>query len=108
MALTECRECEHKVSNEALACPGCGAMQPAMTDADKKRAVQHSGFARSRMLAGGMFFGGIAWLVFAAVAGRDIFVTALGPAKWLIVGGLVWYIIAEVDRNLAERKSKKK
>lgn len=30
MAISTCRECGHSVSSEAKACPGCGAVNPAM------------------------------------------------------------------------------
>lgn len=29
MSLTECRACGHQVDTSALACPGCGATDPA-------------------------------------------------------------------------------
>lgn len=109
MAMTNCKECGGSVSSEALICPHCGVAAPALTQDQKAQVVQFSMFARSRAFAGVLFFGGIGWLVLAGIsgAGSDAVASAFGPAKWMIGVGALWYIIAEIDRNLAERKSKK-
>lgn len=109
MAMTNCKECGNSVSSEALACPRCGIAAPALTMDQKVQAVQFSMFARSRAFAGALFFGGIGWLVLVATsgAGSDAVAAAFGPAKWMIGGGALWYIIAEIDRNLAISKLKK-
>jgi len=55
-----------------------------------------------------IFFFGLAWLFFAAqTGGADSFSQAWGGAKWPILAGAAWYVIAEIDRNLHERKIKK-
>ncbi len=38
---------------------------------------------------------------------KSSIVDAWGFAKYLIIGGALAYIVSEVERNLAERKSKK-
>lgn len=107
--MTNCKECGGSVSSEALICPRCGIAAPALTEGQKAQSVQRSMFARSRVFAGALFFGGIGWLVLLGMsgAGSDVVASAFSPAKWMIGGGALWYIIAEIDRNLAERKSKK-
>lgn len=108
MAMTKCKECGSEVSSEAATCPHCGIAAPALTTAQKAQVVQFSAFARSRALAGALFFGGIGWLVLSAqMGGKDAFVLAWDTAQWMIGGGALWYVGAEIDRNLALRKLKK-
>jgi hypothetical protein len=109
MALSKCKECGKDVSDKAAACPNCGAPMPAMS-ANQAESIRKLGaFAQSRWLGGLAFFGGLAWLFFAAqIGGPQAFRQALGGgALWLIGGGAAWYIVAEIERNLYERKMKK-
>lgn len=108
MAMINCKECGGSVSSEAMACPKCGIVAPALSAEQKSQVIKQSMFARSRAFAGALFFGGIAWIVLVAIsgAGSDAVATTFGSAKWLIGGGIVWYVIVEIDRNLAERKKK--
>jgi hypothetical protein len=76
---------------------------PAVT----REVAQKFTLARSRALGGALFFGGLAWLGLAATGGPDAIAAAFGPAKWVIGGGALWYIAAEVERNLVERKMKR-
>jgi hypothetical protein len=108
MALTKCKECGKDVSDRAISCPHCGAALPTLSKGQIENIVKQSVFARSRWLGGTAFFFGLAWLFFAAqTGGADTFSQAWGGAKWPILGGAMWYIIAEIDRNLHERRVKK-
>lgn len=108
MAMTKCKECGVDVSSEAVVCPHCGIAAPALTVEQKKQVVKFSAFARSRAFAGALFFGGIGWLILSAqMGGKDAFVIAWETAQWMIGGGALWYIITEIDRNLAVRRQKK-
>lgn len=40
MSLTECRACGHQVDTSALACPGCGATDPANKISRQQRDVR--------------------------------------------------------------------
>jgi len=107
MAMVNCKECGKSVSDAALLCPNCGIAAPALTAEQKQQVVQFSAFVRSRVWAGALIFGGIGWLVLSAqIGGRDAFVLAWDTAKWMIGGGALWYVIAEIDRNFALRKLK--
>jgi hypothetical protein len=107
MALTNCIECGRAISTEAATCPGCGVPSPSVKPMERELLVKRSVLARSRALGGALFFGGLAWLGLAANTGRDAFVSALGPAKWVIGVGAMWYIVAELERNLLGRKTKR-
>lgn len=108
MAMTNCKECGGSVSSEAVVCPQCGIAAPALTIEQKKQVIQFSAFARSRAWAGALFFSGIGWLFLSAqMGGKDAFVLAWDTAQWMIGGGALWYIVAEIDRNIALRKVKK-
>ncbi|BBB65888.1 hypothetical protein UNDYM_1635 [Undibacterium sp. YM2] len=108
MALVECRECKRQVSTEAIACPNCGVATPGATKEEIIINIKKGIFAQQRWVSGVAFFGGLAWLFFAAKSGgKDAFVDAFDGAKWLIGGGFCWYIASEIDRNLYERKLKK-
>jgi hypothetical protein len=81
---------------------------PALGPEGLDNVQKQSAFARSRWLGGVAFFAGLGWLFVAAqTGGANAFSLAWGGAKWLVIGGAVWYIIAEIDRNLHERKLKK-
>lgn len=104
MAMTTCKECSNAVSDAALTCPKCGIAAPALTQGEKAEIITQSKFAASRAFAAWPFFAGIVMLAISALSGPNAFVSALGVAKWLIGGGALWYIAAEIDRNLHERK----
>ena len=108
MSLVNCKECAKSVSSEAMVCPHCGIAAPALTKEQKTEVVRFSGFARSRKFAGALFFGGLLWLVLSAqMGGKDALAVAWGSAQWMIGAGALWYIVAEIDRNLAVRRLKK-
>jgi hypothetical protein len=108
MALSKCKECGRDVSDKAITCPNCGVPMPALSQENIDNITKQGFFARSRWLGGTAFFFGLAWLFFATqTGGPDAFLQALGSAVWPIIGGAMWYIAAEIDRNLYEIKMKK-
>lgn len=103
MAMIECKECKTQISDQALACPKCGASLPSANI--ESRFIS----AKSRRISGAAFFGGLLWLFFATQAGgKDAFEHAWSGARWFVIGGALMYIAGEIDRNLRERKQKKK
>jgi len=105
MALGKCKECGKEISDQAVSCPNCGAPLPGLSDEKMEDIKKHSTFAKSRWLGGMAFLGGLAWLFFSAqIGGKDAFVMAWGGAKWFIGIGAIWYIVAEIERNLHNRK----
>lgn len=108
MALSKCKECGKDVSDKAVLCPHCGAPLPSLSEGQVENLKKQFMFSQTRWLAGTSFFFGLAWLFFAAqTGGADSFSQAWGGAKWPILAGAIWYVIAEIDRNLHERKIKK-
>jgi hypothetical protein len=81
-----------------------------MSQGQKEQIIAGAKFAQLHILAGVLFFGGIAWLALLAMsgAGRDAFILAFSFAKWLIGGGTILYIFTEIKRNLVVRRMKKK
>lgn len=108
MALTNCVECNGSVSDTALTCPHCGIAAPALNHAQKVEAVIAVKRAAYGSMGGWLFFAGIGWLVFAGSISKETLVDAWSLAKWLIMAGAGMYIIAEIERNLAERKTRRK
>lgn len=79
MAMTKCRECGREVSDQAAACPGCGApIAPREVSATAKRYKGHM------VGAGVLFCAGLVGLVT---------VPPLGIAA--TAGGLLWMIYAK-------------
>lgn len=109
MAMTKCNECSGSISSEAMMCPHCGIAAPSLTPIQKKQLAQGSALARSRAFAGVLFFGGLAWPAILAVsgAGGSAVASAFDIAKWFIGIGFIWYIAAEIERNLIIRKIEK-
>lgn len=110
MALVDCKECGKSVSDSALACPHCGVGLPALSATEKKEMaveLQRAGYGR---IGGFAFFAGIAWVCLPMLTGepKTAVVSAWGPAKYLIFGGLLAYVIAEIERNLKLRRTRKK
>ena len=113
MALSKCTECGKEVSDKAMACPHCGAPVPALTQEEREQRannlVQQSLFARSRYLGGTVFWAGIAWLAAVYyILGADAFGDTFSKAMWPILGGLLWYVLAEIQRNLYEQEQRKR
>lgn len=87
MALIQCRECGKQVSDQASACPQCGAPVQGVrvagtvtTQATGKKSKQHE-------LLGGVAFG--AGLLAAVFGGEPVWLWLL-----LAVAGLIWYFVA--------------
>jgi hypothetical protein len=110
MALIACKECNAQVSDAAAVCPHCGISLPSLTQNEKFRIVKLSLIARSARVGGGLFLFGFLGLAFIALSGmpKELFVSFLGIAKWMMGAGLLWYIAAEIERNLEMRRSKRK
>jgi hypothetical protein len=81
-------------------------MLPALTEAQRQSTVKLSVLARSAKAGGSLFLFGVLWIAFTALSGspRGAVEIAWGTAKWMIGGGLLWYIAAEIERNLEMRK----
>lgn len=110
MALVECKECGKSVSDRAAVCPHCGVGLPALSDAEKgelKVELQRANYGRFGGLA---FFVGAAWVCIPILSGdsSEAVASAWGPAKFLIFGGLLAYVLAEIQRNLELRRRSKK
>lgn len=110
MAMVECKECGKSVSDRAAVCPHCGVGLPAFSDAEKGQLAADLKRASYGRAGGWAFFIGIAWVCFPMLAGaeRTAIESAWGPAKYLIFGGLLAYVIAEIERNLGLRRRSKK
>ena len=70
MALTKCRECDHEISNQAKACPNCGA---------RKKSWPLTKFTRF------YFISGFGFVVLYALA-IDPYLLGYFAAIWLLVG----------------------
>ncbi|WP_409266801.1 hypothetical protein [Massilia sp. BHUDP2] len=110
MALVQCKECGGSVSNSAAVCPHCGVAAPALSVAEKRQLTIDLKRAAYGRLGGFAFFAGIAWVCFPMLSGaeKEAVVSAWGGAKFLIFGGLLAYVISEIDRNLELRRRSKK
>lgn len=110
MALVECKECGKSVSDSAAVCPHCGVAAPALSIAERKQMAIDLKRAMYGRLGGFAFFAGIAWVCIPLLSGaeREVVSSAWGPAKFLIFGGLLAYVISEIDRNLELRRRSKK
>jgi len=110
MALVACSECGKQVSDSAVICPHCGVAAPALSVKEKAQVTVELRRASYGRIGGWVFFIGIAWVLSPMLTGggRDAIVSAWGPAKYLIFGGLLAYIAAEIERNLALRRASKK
>lgn len=108
--MVACSECGNQVSDSAVLCPHCGVAAPALSASEKVQATVEMRRASYGFIGGWAFFIGIAWVLSPMVlgGGRDAIVTAWGPAKYLIIGGLLAYIVAEIERSLAPRRASKK
>lgn len=105
MAMTQCKECNQSVSDTAATCPHCGTAAPALTATQKIQATKMLGHRIRARTGGVLFFMGLGWLFLAAeTAGTEGFLMAGGLAKWVIGGGALLYIVAEIERNLEQRK----
>jgi hypothetical protein len=108
MALSKCSECGGAVSGVAAACPHCGAPSPALTRqqlADTVASAKRAFYGKLGALA---FLIGAGWMLGLIVTGSDkeSVVAAWGAAKYLIGGGAAAYVVAEIQRNLDERRAK--
>jgi hypothetical protein len=73
MSLVACRACGHQVDTSALACPRCGATDPA-----KKISRQQRDLLRSAVLA-------IVWIGLLGLAGMYVWNTLIPTAKQYLV-----------------------
>lgn len=110
MALVQCKECGKSVSDSAAVCPHCGVGLPALSAVAKQELATELKRASYGRLGGWVFFIGIAWVCVPMLAGaeKEAVVSAWGPAKYLIFGGLLAYVLAEIQRNLELRRRSKK
>lgn len=110
MALVECKECSKSVSDSAMTCPHCGVALPALSVEEKQELKVEMQRANYGRLGGFAFLIGAAWVCVPMLAGaeKEAVISAWGPAKYLIFGGLLAYVLAEIQRNLElKRRSKK-
>lgn len=110
MSITNCKGCNGKVAVSAPACPHCGATNPGVSDTELKVAAKRVGFLQARWLAGFVFWPGVAWLLWPVFTGGggDDFVERWQLSKFLIGFGFVWYVASEIERNLFERRERKR
>ena len=109
MALIQCKECGASVSDGAAVCPHCGVGLPALSTPEKTAMLADLKRAQYGRLGGLAFFIGVAWLFFLMVtdAGPDAVGAAWRFAKYLIVGGALAYVVAEIERNLRIKRKQK-
>jgi hypothetical protein len=110
MSLTKCKVCNGQVAITASACPHCGVPSPGVSDELIEIATKRVGFLQARWFAGLVFWPGVVWLlipVFTNDSG-DEFLQHWQLSKWLIGYGALHYIASEIDRNLFERRARKK
>jgi hypothetical protein len=102
MALVKCKECEKDVSDQADKCPHCGISFPAISN-EKMEVIQqavHLKVETSKMhyLSGFLFFGGVPIMLMGNV-----------DLGWKVSAwGFGFYLLAELIRNLEEKKLKNK
>jgi len=60
MSLFPCRACSHEVDDSALACPQCGATDPARKISRQQRDLR---IFLVQALVGAVVFGAVAWVV---------------------------------------------
>lgn len=109
MAMTQCKECNKSVSDTAAVCPHCGTAAPALTAKQKAQATKMVGHRIRARMGGMLFFMGIGWMFFSTqAAGKEGFLLSGGMAKWIIGAGALLYVIAEIERNLDQRRIDKK
>lgn len=109
MALVDCKECGKSVSDSAVVCPHCGVAAPSLTATEKALLAVDLKRASYGRLGGMAFLAGCIWLGALILSGaeRQSVVFAWGPAKYLIFGGLLAYVISEIDRNLELRRRRR-
>ena len=73
MSLVSCRACEHQVDTSALACPRCGATDPAKKISRQQRETRN------------FVIQTIAWMSFLAFAGWFVWTAIIPWAKPYIV-----------------------
>ncbi|MGI4717203.1 MAG: hypothetical protein ACRYGO_07260 [Janthinobacterium lividum] len=110
MALVQCKECSKSVSDSAAVCPHCGLGLPALSAAEKQELAAELKRANYGRVGGWAFFAGIVWVCVPMLtdAEKEAVVSAWEPAKYLIFGGLLAYVLAEIERNLKLRRASKK
>lgn len=87
MALTKCRECNHKISNQAQTCPNCGAL---------KKTWPLTKFTRFYFIGGFVFV-----TLYALVFNPDLL--AYLAAVWLLIGfGLALIVYGRARRNVSD------
>ena len=96
MALINCSECNHEVSDKAEACPKCGA--PIAQARETVAAVTHvktvqetsKKFKLQTLISVSLIIIGFAWII--AVANNPQSESSEMPLLFIIVG-LIWYIV---------------
>jgi hypothetical protein len=103
MSLIKCFECQREISELAGNCPGCGAPVPSELNLHLHWVVEY------RWLSGVLIFVPMIWLAMGVyLDGSAGFAKDFAWAKWVMLAGLVYYVISEIVRNLAESAMKKK
>jgi DNA-directed RNA polymerase subunit RPC12/RpoP len=87
MALIQCRECGRDISDQATACPHCGA--PRVVQQKVEIEATHRGLKNQMIWAVCLMLGGC---VGAMTAGGQ----AAGFWALLMLAGLVWWLVARM------------
>ncbi|HYW05003.1 MAG TPA: hypothetical protein VFA86_13795 [Gammaproteobacteria bacterium] len=93
MALINCVECSHQVSDQAASCPNCGA--PTATGRRAAMPVEQTAkrFKAQTVLAVMAIIAGFIFTTAAAGSGSIAFVVATSV---LTLGGIVWFVVIRV------------
>lgn len=106
MALIKCKECDGQVSDKATTCPHCGINLPTLTKEQLEDVKKHIYFAQGRIWGGVAFFSGVILVLWPIIF--DMSDAAISNAwkigRWIIGGGLFYYVISEIERNLYKKK----
>ena len=98
MAMTQCPECSHPVSDTAVECPKCGAVIAELTD--EKSKIQS-------MIPIAMFLSGVVMLVFSFDSSDpEENISAVSMiGMMLIFVGLPWWLIIKIRNWIRWRKN---
>lgn len=80
MALTTCKECDARISDQAASCPKCGAPQRGVVTT-QQTAKRYKG---AQLVGAAMLSAGVVWVMAGGIIG----------GSWLALAGLMLYLIA--------------
>jgi hypothetical protein len=106
--ITECKECQAKVSDSAISCPNCGISFPGITEQMNTAIDSDSRYRAWLWVPGILFFGSIATCLYdvymGTIMGEDLARISVTKYWPYTVAGAWVYIVGEVWRNIRRRR----